>query len=472
MNNLFRYIFLILLLVGCTSEKSEVIVEVGTKGLFFDVRSDQVLAEGSVSAANLFSIQGSKVFINDIDITQYGHAVFSTSTPVAENLSLSEAVARDDDPEGAPTSFVSEIQGLNPQATYYLRTFAQYQGQPSPKFSEERAFSISDIQPVNYWQQEPIVFEGETRTAPISFGVGNLAFIGTGFRTSNFGAYQNLKDFWSYSTLTESWSELNSVPQDFKGRSNAIAFTIGNDAYIGLGIQTLGTTTSPPNYEALKDFWRYTPAQDSWQEIAPFPGQGTSGQLAVTIRDKAYVGLGTIISEDSPISLTRELYEYNSNSDTWAKKADFPGELRSGGVAFGIGNKIYFGMGTVRIQGPSVGDGFRYLNDFYEYNTETDTWRQLNDVPTQYRRADAGSFAVGGKGYVVAGRRSLLLSEIYDDFLIYDPENDSWQQLEDMPGGGRYSSLTAMLSDRVMVGLGSNSPNKDLFFYFPYLPSN
>ncbi len=478
MNNLFKTIFLLLLitLMGCTSEQSEVIVEVGTKGLFFDVRSDLVLAEGSVSAANLFSLQGSKVVVNDISITQYGHAVFSTSTSGSESVSLSDAIVSDDDPEGNSTSFLSEIQGLSPQTTYYLRTYAQYEGQPSPKFSEERAFSISEIQAVNYWQQEPIVFEGEIRTAPISFGMGNQAFIGTGFKTSNSVENNNLKDFWRYSTRTESWDLLNSVPQNFEGRSNATVFTIDNSAYIGLGIQTLGTALRP-SYRSLDDFWKYTPSQDSWERVAPYPGQGTRAQVAVTIGNKAYVGLGGVFGGGSPTSLTGELFEYNASNNTWTAKASFPGKLRSGGVAFAIGNKIYFGMGASRIDGISVGDGFEYLFDFYEFDVEANSWRQLSDVPIQLRRAYAGGFAVGGKGYVVAGRRSLLNSEIFDDVLTYDPESDSWQQLEDMPGGVGYNNLVAVLSDRIMIGLGTDglgilNSEKELFFYYPYIPSN
>ena len=48
-------------------------------------------------------------------------------------------------------------------------------------------------------------------------------------------------------------------------RRNAVGFSIGSKGYIGLGYSD--TTAS-----MLKDFWEYSPLSDSWTQIADFGG--------------------------------------------------------------------------------------------------------------------------------------------------------------------------------------------------------
>ena len=477
MQYFLRYLFFVLCLFSCAPTISEEVVEVSVGNFFYDVSSDEVIIEGSISASNLFSVEGSKVSIDNIEVNDYGHYIFVE----IDNTDPNEAEFSTINPGPSQQNFLSVIPGLNPDVQYYARVYAVPENSGAPLLSDPEPFVVSNannVKRVNFWDPDPIIFEGETRTAPISFGIGNQAFIGTGFQNSEVGENINLKDLWRYDTDSESWSLVNSVADDFEERSNAVAVTIGNSVYLGLGIQTLGTTTSPPSYNPLNDFWKFTPEGNQWEELAPYLGEASGGQIAVALGDRAYVGMGTVVSNEGSFSLSSELYEYNSSTDEWTKKADFPFNLRSGAIAFGIDTKIYYGLGSRRIDGPSVGDGFNYLNDFYEYDTETDSWRQLNDLPIQFRRSQASGFAVNDKGYVAAGRRSLLNVETFDDFLTYDPETDSWTQLEDIPGGARYNNNIAVLNDRVMLGLGSVSSfvggesNKELYFYFPFIPSN
>ncbi|GAB4034945.1 hypothetical protein GCM10028809_42240 [Spirosoma gilvum] len=72
------------------------------------------------------------------------------------------------------------------------------------------------------------------------------------------------------------------------------------------------------------------------------------------------------------------LFAYDSQKDTWARKADFPGMQRSRGIGFSVNGKGYFGLGTATDQSG--------LRDIWQYDPSTDTWQYLTDYPGQGNR--------------------------------------------------------------------------------------
>jgi N-acetylneuraminic acid mutarotase len=82
----------------------------------------------------------------------------------------------------------------------------------------------------------------------------------------------------------------------------------------------------------------------------------------------------------------------NNPLGKWTPKANFPGVVRYGAVAFAIGSKGYLGFGY---------DGV-FLKDFYEYDPSIDSWA----IKPTYTGKDVYltvSFSIEDKGYVVAG---------------------------------------------------------------------
>lgn len=80
----------------------------------------------------------------------------------------------------------------------------------------------------------------------------------------------------------------------------------------------------------------------------------------------------------------------------WEQKSDLPATGRINPISFSIGDKGYFGTGSV--------NSTRY-NDFWEYDPENDTWTQKADV-SSVGRTGAVSFAINDRGYVGMGRTS------------------------------------------------------------------
>ncbi|AKD05854.1 hypothetical protein PKOR_20245 [Pontibacter korlensis] len=238
---------------------------------------------------------------------------------------------------------------------------------------------------------------------------------------------------------------------DFAGvsRSGAVAFTIGDMAYVGTGFD---------GNQRLTDFWQYDSNKGSWIRKASFPGTARNLAVSFTANGKGYVGTGF-----DGVNHLRDFWEYDPQTDTWTQIADFPGSARYGAVALSIDNKGYVGAGY---------DG-NYQKDFWQYDPATGQWQERVGLGGA-KRLNAFAFTYDGKGYIGGGINN---GQFQSDFLEYDPVNDSWRKLksldendrenEDYPSP-RTSAVTLVINNRVFVVGGSNgSALADVWEYEP-----
>lgn len=118
----------------------------------------------------------------------------------------------------------------------------------------------------------------------------------------------------------------------------------------------------------------------------------------------------------------------------WHYVTDIPGLPRTQAVSFAIGSKAYIGTGVYQND--------MYLEDVWEYDTETGAWTQKANYPEGKVRG-LTAFSVNGKGYVGLGyrRNGTTEGEKMDSFYEYDPLSNIWTRKHDYPGGwnGFYS---------------------------------
>lgn len=132
-----------------------------------------------------------------------------------------------------------------------------------------------------------------------------------------------------------------------------------------------------------------------YDKIKAFPGAFLSkfATTSTRIQGKDY---GYLISESEDENVkTREFYQYNSFTDTWTRKADFPGEDRFEGVIFGISGKVYYGLG----QSKTEAKGFR---DIWQYDPQTDKWASFATYPGS-GNIKVSTALVAGKVYIGFG---------------------------------------------------------------------
>jgi N-acetylneuraminic acid mutarotase len=192
---------------------------------------------------------------------------------------------------------------------------------------------------------------------------------------------------------------------DFEGvaRSEAIAFTVGDKSYVGLGFD--GKTR-------LTDLWEYNLDKDYWTQKANFTGVGRTNSTAFSTDTKGYVGTGS-----DGENYLKDIWEYNPETNMWKRKADFGGTSRSDAVSFGINNKGYLGTGY---------DG-NYLKDFWQFDPvdgDSGSWKQIASVGGS-KREGATTFTIDGKAYVCCGINN---GSFVSDFWMFDPSTVSWTE--------------------------------------------
>ena len=254
------------------------------------------------------------------------------------------------------------------------------------------------------------------------------------------------------------WSTGPSIPytDDIPGdvpRNNQfpVGFAINGKGYVCGSILTTGWNTG----DYIHDLWEFDPATQTWTKKAPFPG-------AVPIEASSFV-----IGDNAYIVVSNATYQYNQPTNTWTSRASVPAVVRDLATAFAINGKGYLGLGN------EFDANLTQLNDWWQYDPIADTWTKKNNFPGS-KRSGAGGFAVGGKGYVVSGEHFANgHGNWVNDVWQYNPAGDSWVRKADFAGPGRWEPIavngTINGVDLGFIAGGDNDENafNDVWQYNP-----
>jgi N-acetylneuraminic acid mutarotase len=201
-----------------------------------------------------------------------------------------------------------------------------------------------------------------------------------------------------------------------------------------------------------------TTINGNWVKTTPFGGETRTGAFEFTIDNKAYVGLGSGGLNGTQYLLDCQMYD--PDKGYWAPIDTFPGLGRELAVSFSVGKKGYVGTGFNRYQEVNKVE----LNDFWEYDSETNKWTQLKNFPAA-ARYNALAFSNGESGYVGLGYNG----NYFNDFWEYHPGNDSWTQIASLIGDKREGAMAMTINNIVYVFGGDNNASyeQDLYQFDP-----
>lgn len=191
----------------------------------------------------------------------------------------------------------------------------------------------------------------------VAFSINGIGYVGLG--TTGY-ANDVIASFFKYDPSDRDlghaygkWTQL----QDFPGgpRTKAVCFKLGDNVYISCGMNDNG--------DYKNDLWMCSQSTGDnliWKQRAAFPGTPRIDAVAMTIGENGYIGTG--LDADSARS---DFWRYNPYINAWDQRANFGGMPRYEAVGAGI--KIndndyrgYIGTGW-------GGSASTYYNDFWHY---------------------------------------------------------------------------------------------------------
>jgi N-acetylneuraminic acid mutarotase len=299
-----------------------------------------------------------------------------------------------------------------------------------------------DLTPISDWRQLND-FPGTARASATSFVWQDNGFICMG-RSGDRGSF--LKDLWEYNSKTDLWTRKTDFPG--AARVKAIGGVVGNKAYVGLG------AVAPYAGNQFNDFWEYDVLNDTWKQVASFPGKAVNDLQCFVIGDCLYTTEGYTDTQFKP-----DTYKYDPKTNQWTRLKDCPVK-RTGTAGFAIDNNLYVGTGY---------DIERY-KDFYRYNTETNSWKRMANLPAE--RILSKGVTINNYGYILLGRYwngSLNGGRLLSDVVRYDPETDKWTKCGDFPGGGRQNPVVFAINGKgyVVGGEDDYERKKDVWVFEP-----
>ncbi|MEE4215493.1 MAG: IPT/TIG domain-containing protein [Bacteroidales bacterium] len=271
-----------------------------------------------------------------------------------------------------------------------------------------------------------------------AFAIGNYGYAGLGTRLH----HDHIDAIWKYDPSQDIWSQTATFP----GQTSVLpfAFSIAGTGYIGGGF-----TQDSPLREVMTDFYSYEAGTDSWDILADYDGP----------TDNSFMSTGTVCNDRFYIPMTpNDLYMYEP--DSWTKVITSSPVFYLHSSTFAIGNSIFFICGVDDAYTGSA------KSDVWCYNTITNTWSRKNDFPGEARYVATG-FSINGKGFIGLGQKNP--STFYRDFWLYDPLYDSWTRLPDFPGSARTCAFSFVINGLAYIGTGHEGSGlcSDIYVFNP-----
>jgi len=220
----------------------------------------------------------------------------------------------------------------------------------------------------NSWTQKADYLLGPGYGAS-AFSIGTKGYVGSGvFIGSEWCEYDPSTNQWTLiATPPATGTELSAFAVDAKGylieSANIYEYDPASDQWTTKAVAPVsfgvwGSAFAIGNSGYVKSgsvFYEYKPSVDQWSQRATFPGLASGGSAAFVVLGKGYViaGFGGSLG-----NVTKEVWEYDPPTNTWALSDQFLGSSRRFTVGFNIGDRGYIGTGT-------NGTNFK---DFWEYD--------------------------------------------------------------------------------------------------------
>jgi len=257
-----------------------------------------------------------------------------------------------------------------------------------------------DVTNGNWTKRTPL--PATPRNSAVAFAINGKGYIGTGYQ-GDFKSDNNLKDFWEYDPVAQTWTEKDSLPGD--ARYDATVFVINGKAYVCGGYD---------GNKAFNDCFEFDPTQPKgyqWKEKASFPHK-TYAAVAFTLNNMGYIVTGTNNAE-----VQKELYQYDAGQNLWTTKRPlynysndsyddhYTTITRKNAVAFTLDKYAFI----------ATGSNSGYVTSTWGYDADADTWKEYTGFEAKAREG-AVAFTVKNRAFVLTGQTGTLFLDNMFEF--------------------------------------------------------
>ena len=314
--------------------------------------------------------------------------------------------------------------------------------------------SCDDDDRLGDWEKS-IQFSGAGREGAICFKdeATQTVFVGLGFGTRS----EEFADMYQFDG--KNWSQINTTfpaPENKgsdpewtnyngNGRHSAVAFVIGDYAYVGTGYVTaLSNSTINRDRKFFNDFYRFnlkTKQWDpSWSSVMTVNGTLVDGRRdAVAFSDGTYGYVGTGYGENDRVY--KDFYRFDPNApegQQWTE-IEFPGDARYGAVSFVVNNAAYVCLGASSIGSSSSAA----VTNVVKFDFGTKTWQTMGAladkpgvkqdkdygrIPRVYAVSFTSNVGKDGEEYAYIALGAGNPRTVWK----YNHKKDQWHQMEDL----------------------------------------
>jgi hypothetical protein len=153
----------------------------------------------------------------------------------------------------------------------------------------------------------------------------------------------------------------------------------------------------------------------------------------------------------------------------WLRKNDFPGRTRIESAHFSINGKGYIGFGWDGDHFNPTSDEF--LKDLWEYDPINDTWARMPDLPA-VGRSEVTFFVLNEKAYIIGGFSTYPYGQFNNEVWEFNPVNDQWIQKNDFPGIPRCQAFGFSVDGKGYMGRGMVEGGGTTYEFWEYNPGS
>lgn len=246
-------------------------------------------------------------------------------------------------------------------------------------------------------------------------------FIIGGVHYDNNGTVETINRVESYSTVNQKWHVAAPVPQPVNHP---------NVAALNGKIYLAGSLAAGVNWTALPNTYVYTPANDSWTELAPMPEGTARGSSVVGVyNDTIYLAGGQLFLEIVPPYRQPGLElvsSYNVKSNAWDTTSLPPlPQARQHASGAVVGSTFY-------VIGGREFDIGSFHDTVFALDLDNPTeWKEMARMPTA--RGSLACAALEGVVHCFGGEGNPENEHaIFDQVEAYDTVEDKWSVLPHM----------------------------------------